>query len=86
MLVWICRFPLALDVWEVLRFVIVALPGLFSYLITNNCSLSRTEGKSPETDCKGDQWIPVTRTVIKFAQKSMPCHVSQRINVFFVFK
>ena len=25
-------FPIALGVWEVLRFVIVALPGLFSYL------------------------------------------------------
>ena len=31
-LVWICRFPLPLGVWEGLRFVIVALPGLFSYL------------------------------------------------------
>ena len=31
-LVWICRFPLPLDVWEGLRFVILALPGLFSYL------------------------------------------------------
>ena len=31
-LVWICRFPLPLGVWEMLRFVIVALPGLFSYL------------------------------------------------------
>ena len=31
-LVWICRLPLPLDVWEGLRFVIVALPGLFSYL------------------------------------------------------
>ena len=31
MLVWICRFPLPLGVWEGLRFVIVALPGLFSY-------------------------------------------------------
>ena len=31
-LVWICRFPLPLDVWEGLQFVIVALPGLFSYL------------------------------------------------------
>ena len=31
-LVWICRFPLLLGVWERLRFVIVALPGLFSYL------------------------------------------------------
>ena len=28
-LVWICRFPLPLSVWEGLRFVIVALPGLF---------------------------------------------------------
>ena len=31
-LVWICRFPLPLGVWEGLRFVIVALPRLFSYL------------------------------------------------------
>ena len=30
-LVWICRFPLPLGVWEGLRFEIVALPGLFSY-------------------------------------------------------
>ena len=30
-LVWICRFPLSLGVWEGLRFVIVALPGLFFY-------------------------------------------------------
>ena len=28
----ICRFPLALGVWGGLPFVIVALPGLFSYL------------------------------------------------------
>ena len=32
-LVWICRFPLPLGVWERLRFVIVAFPGLFSYLV-----------------------------------------------------
>ena len=31
-LVWFCRIPLPLGVWEGLRFVIVALPGLFSYL------------------------------------------------------
>ena len=30
-LVWFCWFPLTLGVWEGLRFVIVALPGLFSY-------------------------------------------------------
>ena len=31
-LVWLCLFTLPLGVWERLRFVIVALPGLFSYL------------------------------------------------------
>ena len=31
-LVWICRFPLPLGVWEGLRFVIVALAGIFLYL------------------------------------------------------
>ena len=31
-LVWFCMFPIPLCVWEGLRFVIVALPGLFSYL------------------------------------------------------
>ena len=30
-LVWFCLFPLPLGVWEGLGFVIVALPGLFSY-------------------------------------------------------
>ena len=30
-LVWFCRFPLPLGVWEGLWFVIVALPGFFSY-------------------------------------------------------
>ena len=33
-LVWFRLFPLPLGVWEGLRFVIVALPGLFSYLFT----------------------------------------------------
>ena len=30
--IWFCLFPLPLGVWEGLLFVIVALPGLFSYL------------------------------------------------------
>ena len=30
-LVWFCLFPLPLGVWEGLRLVIVALPGLYSY-------------------------------------------------------
>ena len=38
-LVWICRFPLPLGVWEGLRFVIVAIPGLFSYLFLKGLSL-----------------------------------------------
>ena len=37
-LVWICRFPLPLGVWEGLRFVTVALPGLFSYFFFNSTS------------------------------------------------
>ena len=32
MLVLICRFPLPLGVWKGLWFVIVAFPGLFSYI------------------------------------------------------
>ena len=50
MFVWICRFPLPLGVWERLRFVIVALPGLFlpffcvlSVLISLFFSLSVTD-------------------------------------------
>ena len=35
-LVLVCRFPLPLGVWEGLRFVIVALPELFSYLFFLN--------------------------------------------------
>ena len=31
-LVWFCLFPLPLSVWKGLPFVIVTLPGLFSYL------------------------------------------------------
>ena len=41
-LVWICRFPLPLGVWEGLWFVIVALPGLFSYLFFSPFSIAIT--------------------------------------------
>ena len=41
-LVWICRFSLPLGVWEGLRFVIVALPGLLSYLFCMESSLVKT--------------------------------------------
>ena len=36
-LVWFCLFPLPLGVWEGLRFVIVALPGVLSYLFLHIC-------------------------------------------------
>ena len=42
-LVWICRFPLPFGVWEWLRFVIVALPGLFSYF-NEMCLHLRAQG------------------------------------------
>ena len=35
--VWVCRFPLPLNFWEGLQFVIVALPGLFSYPSFGHC-------------------------------------------------
>ena len=56
-LVLICRFPLPLGVWEGLRFVIVALPGLFFNLFLhqvlniiktdkyNSTAILRTDGK-----------------------------------------
>ena len=37
-LVWFYLFPLPLGVWEGLRFVIVELPGLFSYLFLTSRS------------------------------------------------
>ena len=45
-LVWICRFPLPLGVWEGLRFVIVAHPGLFSYLFVRLKKKSALKGNS----------------------------------------
>ena len=38
-LVWFCLVPLPLGVWEGLRLVIVALPGLFSYLFPKNTKM-----------------------------------------------
>ena len=37
-LVWFCLFPFPLGVWEGLRFVIVAVPGLFSHSLFFFCS------------------------------------------------
>ena len=46
-LAWICRFPLPVGVWERLRFVIVALPGLFSYLFFS--IINDNNKKKPDT-------------------------------------
>ena len=51
-LVWICRFPLPLGVWEGLRFVIVALPGLFSYLFL--MTLKEVKYNLHSDDVRGD--------------------------------
>ena len=39
-LVWFCRFPLPLYVWEGLRFVNVALPGIFFFGLCANILVS----------------------------------------------
>ena len=56
-LVWICRFPLPLGVWEGLRFLLVALPGhiflTFSLTLYFYCLLGKwvcIRGRSREQD------------------------------------
>ena len=62
-LVWICRFPLPLGVWAGLRFVIVALPGLFSYFCfflrfrVNKTALSHPVVFCFSTDRSKTQWV-----------------------------
>ena len=41
--VWFCLYPIPLGVWEGLRFAIVTLPGLFSYLF---CHANHSEAGS----------------------------------------
>ena len=65
-LVWFCLFPIPLGVWEGLQFVIVALPGLFSYLfficvdwfffIFSHLSYFWWLGKAVFRDC-GISWV-----------------------------
>ena len=40
-----CWFPLPLGIWEGLRFVIVALPGIFSYLFLLSLQQVGIEGE-----------------------------------------
>ena len=80
-LVWFCWFPLTLGVCEELRFVIVALPGLFSYfffeLATVNessvfeslrfyCSLQKGLPCSLVLQ-KKNNWYSITNATVYFA-------------------
>ena len=56
-LVWFCRFSLPLGVWEGLRFVIVALSGLFSYLFFIFLHDNICCGYSLEAPQDGQTWV-----------------------------
>ena len=61
-LVWICRFPLPLGVWEGLRFVIVivTLPGLFSYFFLQLGHISNKYKRLPYCSLRlanNDVWL-----------------------------
>ena len=55
--VWFCWFPLPLGVLEGLRFVIVALPGLFPYLFYQRASLVIQNATSG--DCFSFNCLPI---------------------------
>ena len=65
---WFCRFPLPLGIWEGLRFVIVALPGLFSYLFFPYLMFKKTrsQGDLPEVFAESRKQ--------KVREKSRECH------------
>ena len=58
-LIWYCLFPLPLDVWKGLRFVILALPGLFSYLFWEDSSLA----------VPGSSFIPLCMSSVAHVQR-----------------
>ena len=73
-LVWICRFPLPLGVWEGLRFVIVALPGLFSYLflyIFANYQNSLIDTNGSES---------INSAIFKYRETSFDRHMALKTN------
>ena len=60
-LVWFCRFPVPLGVWDGLRLVIVALPRLFSFLCfffikssENNFFIAWLDKKKSSIQCTND--------------------------------
>ena len=70
-LVWICRFPLPLGVWEGLRFVIVALPGLFS--LTFFLTIIRAENVFNLKSFERSIVLSSTQCYIHICLVSTPC-------------
>ena len=54
-LVWFCLFPLPPGVWERLRFVIVALPELYSYPFCYSCNSKNYKPKGDSCKSKNDK-------------------------------
>ena len=73
-LVEICRFPLPLGVWEGLRFVIVALPGLFSYLYFN------IKTKMPRI--RETAYNTLVRPQLEYASAVWDPHTKDKVNQF----
>ena len=72
-LVWICRFPLPLGVWEGLRLVIVALPGLFSNLFFHTAFLSTFSsfhGSLSARETKGHPVVDITLHSTEYTQNN----------------
>ena len=81
MLVWFYRFPHTLGVWKGLRLVIVALPGLFSYLFLHGHDRNSSVNKylaqeEPHVKNANDTWhatkgiAKVLKSVISGAKKN----------------
>ena len=63
--VWFCLFPLPLGVWEGLRLVIVARPGLFSYLFRMGTLGVAKDPKRLQLDSWTDQAHNIKATSIQ---------------------
>ena len=77
-LVLICRFPLPLGVWEGLRFVIVALQGLFSYLFFLKKNKKKKKKKKKTLICQsGGMYITCSDTIILICHNRVLMLLSQ---------
>ena len=93
-LVWFCLFPLPPDAWEGLRFVIVALPRLYSYFLVflllllvtrHGCTISNQLGKLETSygypnrkEGNGQESIQLPNTFRQRHQRERRTHLKQR--------